>query len=1087
MCKQVVDLQDTAPTPLHVELLGNLRIIYGGAPVTAIHSPRLQALLAYLILHRAAPQARRHLAYLFWPDSSEGQARTNLRHLLHDLQHALPDDETLLTTDSQTVQWQPTLPVTLDVAEFERAAAATARAELEGAVALYRGALLPGCYDDWIRPERERLHRLCASTLERLIALAEAEHDLAGAIAGAEHLVRHDPMHEAAYRTLMRLHGLNGDRAAALHVYHRCASMLRRELGVPPDAATLALHQDLLTADVDDADPAGRPAPDRYPLVGRAADCALLHAIWRSARASNPQMVVLTGDAGIGKSRLAEELAAWVSRHDPATLTVTARGYAAEGDLPYAPVASWLRARPLPALDNVWLTEIARLLPELLTAHPALPSPEPLQQAWQRHRLFEALARALLGDRRPRLLILDDLQWCDRDTLAWLHYLLRFDPAAPLLLAGTLRTGESAPPGLATLLDGLRRDSLVAELEVGPLDATATTALAGHVAGHPLDAELAEPLFRGSEGNPLFVVEMIQAGLAQPSRTGERWSGEHAGTAGTSAQPLPARVRQVLERRLAQLSPAALELAELAATIGRRFDFACLHAAADAPEADVVRQLDELWRRRIVREHGADGYDFSHDKLRETAYQGLSAARRRLLHRRVAGALESLHAGALDGVSGQIGRHYEQAGLAAPAITYYCRAAQASQQVYDAREDAITFYRRALALLGEAPHNDPATAAHVWELLGDVLHLTAQYEPAREAFQHALSLLDTADKVTQADLYRKLGNTWREERSYAMARQVYDAGLQWLGEPPAGHAAGQDHADTSERRWWQRWIDLQLEIVQTHYWIGESRQALAAMNAMRAAVDHYAGAVQRVHFFMQYATLQWQQERFAPTPQTEAYLREAQRALVDSPEAQQTPSVIFRLGFLLLWHDMLAAAETKILAALAWAERSIDLTLLVRCLVYLGVVYRRQDRPDDVRACAARTLELATAAHMPEYVATARANLAWLAWRAGDLAAVDDHGRAALALWAELEPGHPSTPYQWTALWPLLAAEASRGALQQAVVCARTLLLPTQQRLPAALADPLARAVDAHRAGDLPSAQQWLQQALDAAARQHYL
>ncbi|MCB0048571.1 MAG: hypothetical protein KDE24_03375, partial [Caldilinea sp.] len=143
--------------------------------------------------------------------------------------------------------------------------------------------------------------------------------------------------------------------------------------------------------------------------------------------------------------------------------------------------------------------------------------------------------------------------------------------------------------------------------------------------------------------------------------------------------------------------------------------------------------------------------------------------------------------------------------------------------------------------------------------------------------------------------------------------------------------------------------------------------------------------------------------------------------------------------------------------------------------------------PDDVRACAARTLELATAAHMPEYVATARANLAWLAWRAGDLAAVDDHGRAALALWAELEPGHPSTPYQWTALWPLLAAEASRGALQQAVVCARTLLLPTQQRLPAALADPLARAVDAHRAGDLPSAQQWLQQALDAATRQHYL
>ena len=207
------------------------------------------------------------------------------------------------------------------------------------------------------------------------------------------------------------------------------------------------------------------------------------------------------------------------------------------------------------------------------------------------------------------------------------------------------------------------------------------------------------------------------------------------------------------------------------------------------------------------------------------------------------------------------------------------------------------------------------------------------------------------DAVARADLQRKLGNTWREERAYIAARQSYGAGLQFLGEPPPT-TASRPGVEADERRWWRAWLELQLEIVQTHYWVGESELAVERMDDMRTRVERYATAIQRVHFFMQYATLLWQHARFAPTPQTIAYLHEAQGAVAESSEAQQTPSIIFRLGFLLLWHDMLAEAEAKILAALASAERSIDLTLEVRCLIYLGVVYRRQNRPDDVRASA---------------------------------------------------------------------------------------------------------------------------------------
>ena len=145
---------------LRVQLLGDFRLTYGDQPLTTINTPRLQALLAYLILHRNAPQARRHLAFLFWPDTNEGQALTNLRNLLHKLRQVLPDPDSFFEADTHVVQWRVDAPGSLDVAEFESFARATAQADLEQAASLYRGELLPSCYDDWIMPERERLQQI---------------------------------------------------------------------------------------------------------------------------------------------------------------------------------------------------------------------------------------------------------------------------------------------------------------------------------------------------------------------------------------------------------------------------------------------------------------------------------------------------------------------------------------------------------------------------------------------------------------------------------------------------------------------------------------------------------------------------------------------------------------------------------------------------------------------------------------------------------------------------------------------------------------------------------------------------------------
>src|SRR5438876_1133448 len=216
--------------------------------------------------------------------------------------------------------------------------------------------------------------------------------------------------------------------------------------------------------------------------------------MWQRALTGQPHIVVFSGEAGIGKTRLAEELLAWVDRQGMSTASASC--YPAEGALAYAPIAALLRAdaiRPtLSTLADAWLMEIARFVPEVLGERPDLPHPGPLLESWQRQRLFEALARAILSVRQPCLLLLEDLQWCDRETLEWLHYLLRFDPHARLLIVGTVRPEETTPAHpLEALLAALRRDEQVTEIALGPLDAAETVLLAGHLAGGDLDAELA--------------------------------------------------------------------------------------------------------------------------------------------------------------------------------------------------------------------------------------------------------------------------------------------------------------------------------------------------------------------------------------------------------------------------------------------------------------------------------------------------------------------------------------------------------------------------------------------------------------------
>ena len=432
----------TMPT-LHLRLLGDFSLLYNDQQVTSLNTTRLRSLLTYLVLHRDVPQQRQHLAFLFWPDATEAQARNNLRQLLHQLRQAFPAVEQFLSADAHLLHWHPVTPFHLDVAEFEQtltlADAAARRNDqhalqdaLEQADNLYRGELLPGCYDEWILPERDRLRQRHLQALEQLLRLFEVQGDNVTAIRYAQRLIALDPLSEDLYRRLMRLFALNNDRASALHVYHTCATTLQRELGVDPDPATREAYERLMQQETPTIQAiVHQPLLAATPtLIGRKLEWEDLQDAWHSATTAEPHFVLVTGEAGIGKSRLAEDFLVWASQQG--AVTAKARSYAAEGQLSLAPVTDWLRSDGLRShlgqLDMVWLTEVARILPELFSEQPDLPRYESVTEYGQRQRFFEALARAILAASQPLLLLIDDLQWCDQETLEWLHFLLRFDP-----------------------------------------------------------------------------------------------------------------------------------------------------------------------------------------------------------------------------------------------------------------------------------------------------------------------------------------------------------------------------------------------------------------------------------------------------------------------------------------------------------------------------------------------------------------------------------------------------------------------------------------------------------------------------------
>ncbi len=706
-----------------VELLGAPRITRDGAAVE-IDTRKAIALLAYLGV-TGRPHTRDSLAGLLWPESDQEHARGALRRTLSALRKGLGPE--WLETSRDVVALRRGKGLRIDVDEFRARVSGSRPDQLEEAVALYRDDLLAGFalrdsapFEDWQRFEADSLRRELANALDGLADAAAAREDYAAAIAHARQRLSLNRLDEPAHRRLIELYARKGERAAAVRQYRECVRILHRELGVAPVEETTSLYR-RIQGDSPPPPPIGSSVtpvsaspsqPNDAPLVGRADEQAALLDAYASV-GTNGRLVLIEGEMGIGKTRLADDLLTALREQGAATIAV--RCYEDERTLAYAPVAEAARAAIglLGAAPREAAGELGRLLPE---AGP--PSPRPLDSRGAQTRFFEALRTALEAAVKgpvPGVLLFDDVQYADEASQEFLTYLVRRLTRKPLLVVFTWRT-EEVPPAhkLRRLFADTARSRSATVVQPRRLTPEEVEELAAALVSRR--PEVARSVYRDTRGLPLFAVEYLLA------------------IGRGDADSPPGGVRDLLLSRLASISDLSSQILTAAAVIGGRFDASTVRAAAGRTDEETVAALEELTASGLIEESG-DAYDFRHEQLREVAYGGTSLARRRLLHGRVGDALGRTKA-VTGPTAAQVARHYALAGRDGDAAVRFHEAGEHARSLY-ANAEALAHFQAALAL----GHPNPGV---VHETVGDVQTLLGDYGGALTSYEAAAADEDAA-------------------------------------------------------------------------------------------------------------------------------------------------------------------------------------------------------------------------------------------------------------------------------------------------------------------------------------------------------
>jgi DNA-binding SARP family transcriptional activator/tetratricopeptide (TPR) repeat protein len=656
-----------ASEPLEIRLLGDLEVRRAGRVVALPASKKSRGLLAYLVA-TGRPHLRQHVCDLLFEGPDD--PRASLRWSLTKIRPLVDDPACVrLQADRERVAFAPE-GARVDVVQVREALAggpeAASTAVLQAAAELFRGELLEGLdlhdcyrYQEWCVAEREAARALHLTLLETLVRRLQGNPEEALRHARARLAV--DPVGEAGHVAVVRLLGGLGRTREALRQYEACCRILESEWGARPSAALEEARRSL--GKTGAAWVAASPEPlavpeDRVPLVGRQAERAALASLVAAASAGTASGVLLVqGEAGIGKSRLLDELAQMVRAAGGRVLT--GRAFEAEMVRPYGAWVDALRSVPKEAVGEGLRADLGSLLPDL--------GPVAIGAA-DRNRLFDAVVALLTGltaDASPLALLLDDIHWCDEAAAALLHFVARGLPGSRVLLAVAARPGELADNhAVSHLVSALGREGRLRTLDLPSLSREEIEALARGVDPTVDVARVAAEC----DGNPLFALE-----LARALRGGD---------------PRSETLSGLIDDRLARLDDRGRELLPWAAALGRSFDLDTLGAVAGLVPGELLAAVGGLEQRGIVRADPAGrGYDFVHDLVRRSAYQRLSEPQRRLVHRHIAAVLEAMPDGE-EALAGEIAHHAALGGDPERAARAAIRAGERCLRLFAQAEAA---------------------------------------------------------------------------------------------------------------------------------------------------------------------------------------------------------------------------------------------------------------------------------------------------------------------------------------------------------------------------------------------------------------
>ena len=736
---------------LDIRLLGPPEVVVDGRPLE-VDTRKAIALVAYLAVEGGS--SRDTLAALLWAESSTERARATLRRTLSSLRTGAGPGS--VVSDRDRVMLDP--DALIDIREFEsEIEATTAHAHQPGdvcadcipylarATALYRGEFLAGFmvreapeFESWARNVSESLRLKVADATQRL---AVAQASIGGyrvAISSARRWIDLDELHEPAHRLLMLLHAWSGDRPGAIEAYRSFVGILDRELSVPPLSETTELYEAILDDDLPPAPGARRrvraeptaPSPRSDQLLDRELEMSTLRGWWEQAQQEG-HVAVVGGGPWMGKTRLLEELSNQVRAEGQRALV--GRAYRTEQGLPYGVATQILRGgadlieESGDSIPTWALEEASRLIPG------ARRDESGTGDRFGELRLLEGLYEtvAAMASHGPLLIVIDDAQWLDPASASFVAYLGRRVEGLPILLVLVVRQGEATPAPILDLVRSADRLTLV------PLTVT-------DIVGALADPEEATAIVARTGGVPLLVREMIDQGMQEENGS----------------------VLRYLELRLSDLTDLGRQVLTTAAVLTGICEVTLLREVSGRSEVEVVEAVEELVGSGLMRDlPESPGLGLTLEALERTAYQSISMARRRLLHRRAAEALSSKPGAARDlrlaaAIAGQFqGAGDDRAG------DWFRLAGDLARSVY-ANEEATSFYQSAEAL-------GAAEQAQIRLALGELAMARGDYPIAIQELTMAAMLAkpDSVGRVEHrlGELHRLLGRFEAAGEQFARA------------------------------------------------------------------------------------------------------------------------------------------------------------------------------------------------------------------------------------------------------------------------------------------------------------------------------